>query len=237
MQTIFKKCPFKENGELSKLFRLILRDIRPHSSRSCGVSDPAELSLAGVSDPAEQWQRWVYVIADACSVGSDTPKNNILRGLILRRKKSCGVSDPAEQSSAGYHTLWKNFKYEYFREFETEFKNILGCEFGDQMGSIHGKKTRARNSCATVPLRVCYQFQGAVPLKPQKNPEQDSASSDESWRQNWHVSMSGKMFPMLTTGQLIPAVNRQMLQTYGSCAVVVTGHWEILDMVGGGIYR
>jgi hypothetical protein len=76
-------------------------------------------------------------------VGSDTTKNNILRGLILRRKKSCGVSDPAKQSSAGHPTLWNNFKYEYFHEFKTEFKNILGCEFGDYMGSIHGKKTRA----------------------------------------------------------------------------------------------
>jgi hypothetical protein len=26
--------------------------------------------------------------------------------------------------------------YEYFQEFETEFKNILGCEFGDFMWKI-----------------------------------------------------------------------------------------------------
>jgi hypothetical protein len=39
-----------------------------------------------------------------------------LRGLIVRLTKSCGVSDPAEQSSAGYHTPRNNFKYEYFRE-------------------------------------------------------------------------------------------------------------------------
>jgi hypothetical protein len=32
------------------------------------------------------------------------------------------VSDPAEQSSVGYHTPGNNFKYEHFREFETEFK-------------------------------------------------------------------------------------------------------------------
>jgi hypothetical protein len=81
----------------------------------------------------------VYFIADACSAGSDTPQNNVLRGLILRLTKSCGVSDHAEQSSAGYHTPGNNFKHEYFREFETEFKNILGYEFGDYMGSIHGK--------------------------------------------------------------------------------------------------
>jgi hypothetical protein len=86
MQTIFKKCPFKENSKLSKLFRLILR----------GLNLP---------------------------VRSDTPQNNILRGLILRLTKFCG----------------NNLKYEYFREFETEFKNILGCEFGDYMGYIRGK--------------------------------------------------------------------------------------------------
>jgi hypothetical protein len=49
-------------------------------------------------------------------------------------------SDPAEQSSAGYQTPGNNFKYEYFREFETGFKSILGCEFGDYMGYIRGKK-------------------------------------------------------------------------------------------------
>jgi hypothetical protein len=34
------------------------------------------------------------------------------------------------------------FKNEYFSEFEKEFKNISGCEFGDYMGSIHGKNQR-----------------------------------------------------------------------------------------------
>ncbi len=63
MQTVFVKCPFKENGKLLKFFCLILRGlnlpvgsdtpqnkilrgIRPHRTRSCGVSDPAEPSLA-----------------------------------------------------------------------------------------------------------------------------------------------------------------------------------------------
>jgi hypothetical protein len=76
-------------------------------------------------------------IADACSAGSDTLQSNLLQGLIIHLTKSCGVSDPPEQSSAGYHSPGKNFNYEYFREFETEFKNILGCEFGDY--SIWGR--------------------------------------------------------------------------------------------------
>jgi hypothetical protein len=126
MQTIFKKCPSKENCKLSKLFRLILRGLNlPLGSDSpqnkiLQLSDLAEQDPVGirprgtksrrVSDPAEQLQRCIYYIADTCSVGSDTPQNNILRGLILCLTKSCGISDPAEQSSAGYHTPGNNFK-------------------------------------------------------------------------------------------------------------------------------
>jgi hypothetical protein len=63
-QTISKQCPYKGNSKLSKHFCLIpqclnlpagpdilqnkiLRGIRPCKTRSCRVSDPAELSLAG----------------------------------------------------------------------------------------------------------------------------------------------------------------------------------------------
>ncbi len=130
MLTIFKKCPFKENGKLSKLFRLvlwglnlpagfdtpqnkILRDIRPRRTKSCGVSDPAE-----------QWQSCVHFMAYTCSAGPDTPQNSVLRGI-----KPPGTT----------------FIYEYFCEFEKELKNILGCEFGDYMGSIHGKKPEVKN--------------------------------------------------------------------------------------------
>ncbi len=126
MQPIFEKCPFKENVKLSKLFRLvlrglnlpagpdtplnkILRGIRTRRTRPCGVSDPAELSLAEIS-PAEQWQRCVHFTAYTCSAGSDTPQNNVLRGLIPRLAKSCKVSDPAEQSPAGYQTPRNNIQ-------------------------------------------------------------------------------------------------------------------------------
>jgi hypothetical protein len=119
MQPIFKNCPFKENGKLSKLFRLvrrglnlpagsdtpqnkILQGIRPRRTRPCGVSDPAE-----------QWQSCVHFIAYTCSAASDTPQINVLRGIKHR-----GTT----------------FKNKYFCEFEKEFKNILGCEFGDDMG-------------------------------------------------------------------------------------------------------
>jgi hypothetical protein len=67
MQTIFKKCPFTENGKLAKLFHLILRDLN-------------------------------------LPVRSDTPQNEILRGIRPRGTRSCWVSDPAEPSLAGYQT-------------------------------------------------------------------------------------------------------------------------------------
>ncbi len=43
------------------------------------------------------------------------------------------------------------FKYEYLREFETEFENILGCESGAHMGQFM-KKKQSKKSRATVPL-------------------------------------------------------------------------------------
>ncbi len=159
MQTIFKKCPFKENGKLLKLFCLILwglnspvgsdtpqnkilRGIRPCRTRSCGVSDPAEPSLAGYQTPQNN-ERDVYILQQMLVLRGLIP----CRTMILRLTRSCGVSDPTERSSAAYHTPGNNFKYEYFREFETEFKNILGYEFGDYMGSIHGKNQRSKISC------------------------------------------------------------------------------------------
>jgi hypothetical protein len=132
MQLIFENCPFKEKGKLSKLFRLvlrglnlpagsdtpqnkILRGIKPHRTRPCGVSDhagyqtpqairPRRTKSCGVSEPAEQRQSCVHIIAYTCSSGCDTPQNNVLRGLIPRLTESCGVSDPAEQSPVGYQT-------------------------------------------------------------------------------------------------------------------------------------
>ncbi len=78
MQTIFEKCPFKENGKLSKLFHLILRGlnlpvesdtpqnkilrgIRPRRTRPFGVSDPAEPSLVGYQTPQNN-DRDVYIL-------------------------------------------------------------------------------------------------------------------------------------------------------------------------------
>ncbi len=40
-----------------------------------------------------------------------------------------------------------SFEFEYLREFEIEFKNILGYEEGVQIGSINGKIQRLKISC------------------------------------------------------------------------------------------
>jgi hypothetical protein len=116
MQTIFKKYPFKENGKLSKHFCLVLRGLNlpagsdtPQNRMLQGIR-PHRTRLCGVSDPAEQWQSCVHFIAYTCVAGSDTPQNNVLQGLILRLTKSCGVSDPAEPSPAGYQTLRNNIQ-------------------------------------------------------------------------------------------------------------------------------
>ncbi len=114
MQTIFEKCPFKGNGKLSKLFCLvpwglnlpagsdtpqnkILRGIRPRRTRSCGVSDTTELSLAGYQT-LQNNGRVVYIL----------PLRLVLRGLITRRTTSCGVWYPAEQNPAGFETPQNN---------------------------------------------------------------------------------------------------------------------------------
>ncbi len=150
----------------------------PCRTKSCEVSDPAEQDPVGYQTPRNQVLRGIRpcrTITEMCifysrclfcgvwypaeqhPAGSDTPQNNVLRGLILCLTKSCGVSDPAEQISAGYHTPGNNFKYDQFHEFEIEFKNSLGCEFGDCMGSISGKNLRSKISFYRY-FRVYFYF-------------------------------------------------------------------------------
>jgi hypothetical protein len=116
MQPIFEKCPFRENGKLSTLFRLVLRGLNlpagsdtPQNKILRGYQTlqnktlwgirPCRTKSLGVSNPTEHWQSCVHFIAYTCSAGYDTPQNNVLRGLIPRGTKSCGISNPAEQHS------------------------------------------------------------------------------------------------------------------------------------------
>jgi hypothetical protein len=59
-----------------------------------------------------------------------------------------GISDVSENADSQIFT----FEYENLREFETFFENILGCESGAHMGSIH-EKNRGKQSRATVFLK------------------------------------------------------------------------------------
>jgi hypothetical protein len=168
MQTIFEKCPFKENGKLSKSFRLILWGLNltlgsdSPQNKSCEVSDPAEQHPAGYQTPRNQvlrdirprrtmtemcifYSRGLFCVvwysAEQRPAGPDTLPNKVLHGIRPSGTKFCRVS----------HIPGNNFKYEYFRKFETGFKNILGCDSGTIWGRFV-KKTRGRKSCATVLL-------------------------------------------------------------------------------------
>jgi hypothetical protein len=102
----------------------------------------------GLNLPAEQWQSCVHFPADARSAVSDTPQNNVPAGhetllnKILRGIRPRGVKE-----------VLRDVKPRNNRnEFETELKNILGCEFRDCMGSIRGKNQRS-NILRHCPLK------------------------------------------------------------------------------------
>ncbi len=142
MQQIFEKCPFKENGKLSKLFHLVLRGlnlpagsdtpqnkilwgIRPRRTLFCGVSDPAGHCSAGYQTPQNNG-RVVYILyhtlvlrglipAEQCPRGSDTPVNKVLRGFRPRGTKSCRVSNPANNIQKRIFLQIRKRIQKYFR--------------------------------------------------------------------------------------------------------------------------
>jgi hypothetical protein len=72
-------------------------------------------------------------------VGSDTPRNKVLRGIR-----------PSEPSPAGYQPPGKSTDNRISRLIKKKFKNILVFESGALSGSISDKK-----SCDTVPSCSC----------------------------------------------------------------------------------
>ncbi len=58
----------------------------------------------------------------------------------VRVKHWFGISAVSDSADLRIFT----FEYEYLREFETEFENILECELGAHMGLIH-EKTEVKN--------------------------------------------------------------------------------------------
>jgi hypothetical protein len=71
----------------------ILGGIRPRRTRSCGVSDPAELSRPRrtVAELCTFYSIHLFCgvrnLTEQCPAGSDTPQNNVLRGI-----KPCGTT-------------------------------------------------------------------------------------------------------------------------------------------------
>ncbi len=74
----------------------------------------------------------VWCPAEQCPFESDTPLNNVLGGY----------QTPQNKVLQGIKPRRTTFKYEHFHKFETDFKNILGCEFGDYIGLIRGKNQK-----------------------------------------------------------------------------------------------
>ncbi len=142
MQTIFEKCPFKENGKLLKLFFWFCRvlicqwGLIPHRTKSCEVSDPAEQDPAGYETLQNQVLRGIWprrTVTEMCifysrclfcgvrypteqpPAGSDTLPNKILRGIKPCGTKFCGVLHPGEQLYIWiFPWIWNRIK-QYFR--------------------------------------------------------------------------------------------------------------------------
>ncbi len=132
---------------------LVLRGLILRKVFFCGVWYPAGFCFAGVSDPVGKLRPrrtrrksfeslpfslkghfskivCMYKLHYPRHIGSMLKEPPIwkiccvLRGLIPRRT---------------------TLKFEYLREFEPEFENVLGYEVGFHMGSIHEKKPGAKN--------------------------------------------------------------------------------------------
>jgi hypothetical protein len=86
--------------------------IRPRGTKSCRAS-------------AHRTMTDVYIfIADACSAGSVTEQNNVLRGPILRLTTSCGVSDPVNKVLSGI-TPRKQLKIHIFMRIRNRIQKYF----------------------------------------------------------------------------------------------------------------
>jgi hypothetical protein len=83
------------------------------------------------------------------AVGYSADSELALYPTTLIQNKRCirqhwfGISAVSNSADSRIFT----FEYEYLREFETEFENILECESGDHMGSIYEKNSGQKISC------------------------------------------------------------------------------------------
>ncbi len=89
------------------------------------------------------------------AVGYSADSDLALYDTALIQNQRCirqnwfGISTVSDSADSQIFT----FEYEYLREFETEFENILECESEAHKGSIY-EKNRGKKTRATVPLKI-----------------------------------------------------------------------------------
>ncbi len=90
----------------------------------------------------QHWYHFSFEATSAVGYSADTESALYPTTLILNwrcnRQHWCEISAVSNSADSRIFT----FKYEYLREFETEFENILGCESGADVGSVHEKNQR-----------------------------------------------------------------------------------------------
>ncbi len=102
--------------------------------------------ISAVSDNADiSFQRYVlpnhFSFEEISAVGYSADSDLAMYPTMLIQNQHCmlqhwfRISAASDSADSRIFT----FEYEYLHEFETEFKNILECESGAHMGSIHEK--------------------------------------------------------------------------------------------------
>ncbi len=111
------------------------------------VSDNADSESALYRHTDINFQRYVYLIISPVKQWALSGTTLIWNQRCIRQYwfRISAVCDSTDSETALYLTARADsgiftFEYEYLREFETEFENILGCESGAHMESIHEKK-------------------------------------------------------------------------------------------------
>ncbi len=73
-----------------------------------------------------------------------------LKGTVARDFLPLGFSTNRPHIVPEFTPRRTTFKFEYLREFEPEFENVLGYELGAHMGSIHEKNQGPKISCYCI---------------------------------------------------------------------------------------
>jgi hypothetical protein len=123
---------------------LVLRGLIPRRILFCGVSDPA-----GKLRPRRTRRKSFESLPFSL-------KGHFQKLSACINYTTQGISDPCLKSplSESFFCVLQGLiprrttlTFEYLREFEPEFEEVLGYELGAHMGSIHEKNQRPKISC------------------------------------------------------------------------------------------